>query len=185
MDGLLGSFSIWWLPMMQRGHVVWPELMTNLRGLMYMIWTRWVIGCNEYPDFGFFHISLCHNVAPVAARAHERNELFDLRFALAVAMTALVSFHLYSYGHSAGNSSHHYAEPNLERPNPYPVRHRFFLAILIAWFLPLVPNMLLSAASLAWWALPLPFLFGVIAMRFGAARSGTLAGMNWLERLCL
>ena len=35
-NGLLGLFSLW-LPMMHRGHVVWPELMTNLRGLMYVI----------------------------------------------------------------------------------------------------------------------------------------------------
>ena len=33
-NGLLGLFSLW-LPMTQRGHVVWPELMTGLRGLMY------------------------------------------------------------------------------------------------------------------------------------------------------
>ena len=52
----------------------------------------------------------------------------------------------------------------LKETNPYPVRYRVFLVILIALFLPLVPNVLLSEAMLAWWALPLPVLFGAMAM---------------------
>ncbi|HEX9146017.1 MAG TPA: hypothetical protein VGA09_17230, partial [Candidatus Binatia bacterium] len=52
----------------------------------------------------------------------------------------------------------------LKEHNPYPVRHRVFLAILIVMFLPLVPNVLLSAAKLAWWALPLPVLFVVMVI---------------------
>ena len=52
----------------------------------------------------------------------------------------------------------------LKEPDPYPWRYRVFLALLIVWFLPLVPNVLLRAEILAWWALPLPILFGVLAM---------------------
>jgi hypothetical protein len=164
-NGLLGLFSLW-LPMMQRGHVVWPELMTNLRGLMYMILD--LGGLSGATNILTLALSLLAYVMALRLwprSADERNELFDLRFALAVVMTALVSFHLYSYdGTLLAIPLIIMLNQILKDPNPYPMRHRVFLAILIAWFVPLVPNLLLSAASLAWWALPLPFLFGVIAM---------------------
>ena len=164
-NGLLGLFSLW-LPMTQRGHVVWPELMTNLRGLMYMILDLGGLsGATNILTLAFSILVYVITLRLWPRSADERNELFDLRFALAVAMTALVSFHLYSYdGTLLAIPLIIMLNQILKDPNPYPVRHRVFLAILIAWFLPLVPNILLSAASLAWWALPLPFLFGVIAM---------------------
>ena len=164
-NGLLGLFSLW-LPMTQRGHVVWPELMTNLRGLMYMILDLGGLsGATNILTLAFSILVYVITLRLWPRSADERNELFDLRFALAVAMTALVSFHLYSYdGTLLAIPLIIMLNQILKDPNPYPVRHRIFLAILIAWFLPLVPNILLSAASLAWWALPLPFLFGVIAM---------------------
>ena len=164
-NGLLGLFSLW-LPMTQRGHVVWPELMTNLRGLMYMILDLGGLsGATNILTLGFSILVYVIALRLWPRSADERNELFDLRFALAVAMTALVSFHLYSYdGTLLAIPLIIMLNQILKDPNSYPVRHRIFLAILIAWFLPLVPNILLSAASLAWWALPLPFLFGVIAM---------------------
>jgi len=164
-NGLRGLFSLW-LPMVQRGHVVWPELMTNLRGLMYMILDLGGLsGATNILTLAFSILVYVIALRLWPRSADERNELFDLRFALAVAMTALVSFHLYSYdGTLLAIPLIIMLNQILKDPNPYPVRHRVFLAILIAWFLPLVPNILLSAASLAWWALPLPFLFGVIAM---------------------
>ena len=164
-NGLRGLFSLW-LPMVQRGHVVWPELMTNLRGLMYMILDLGGLsGATNILTLGFSILVYVIALRLWPRSADERNELFNLRFALAVAMTALVSFHLYSYdGTLLAIPLIIMLNQILKDPNPYPVRHRVFLAILIAWFLPLVPNILLSAASLAWWALPLPFLFGVIAM---------------------
>jgi Glycosyltransferase family 87 len=164
-NGLLGLFSLW-LPMTQRGHVVWPELMTNLRGLMYMILDLGGLsGATNILTLAFSILVYVIALRLWPRSADERNELFDLRFALAVAMTALVSFHLYSYdGTLLAIPLIIMLNQILKDPNSYAVRHRIFLAILIAWFLPLVPNILLSAASLAWWALPLPFLFGVIAM---------------------
>jgi hypothetical protein len=97
-----------------------------------------------------------------------------------VAMTALVSFHLYSYdGTLLAIPLIIMLNQILKDPNSYRVRHRIFVGILIAWFLPLVPNILLSAASLAWWALPLPFLFGVIAMEIWR-RSKWTAGRDEL-----
>jgi hypothetical protein len=164
-DGLIELFSLW-IPMTQRGHVVWPELMTNLRGLVYMIsslgaltvatnWVTLVLSILAY----FLTLSLWPR------NADQQNELFDLRFALAVVTTVLVSFHLYSYdGTLLVIPLVIMLNRVLKEPSPSPKRHRMFLILLIALFLPLVPNVLLSAAVLAWWALPLPFLYAVIAV---------------------
>ena len=164
-DGLMGLLSLW-LPMIQRGHVVWPELMTNLRGLVYMI--LHLGGITEATNVLTLGLSILTYVITLQVwprNAEEQNELFNLRFALAVVMTALVSFHLYSYdGTLLAIPLTIMLNQVLKENNPYPVRHRVFLALLIASFLPLVPNVLLSAWMLAWWALPLPILFGVMAM---------------------
>ncbi|HUC98741.1 MAG TPA: hypothetical protein VMR88_09675, partial [Candidatus Polarisedimenticolaceae bacterium] len=117
-------------------------------------------------------LTLVFSVATYAAmlqlwprNAEDTDELFDLRFAAAVVMTALVSFHCYSYDATLlvvplVIMLNHV----LKASGPYPLWHRIFLAILISWFVPLLPNVLLSAALLAWWALPLPILFAVIAI---------------------
>ena len=164
-DGLMGLLSLW-LPMIQRGHVVWPELMTNLRGLVYMI--LHLGGITEATNVLTLGLSILTYVMTLQLwprNAEEQNELFNLRFALAVVMTALVSFHLYSYdGTLLAIPLTIMLNQVLKENNPYPVRHLVFLTLLIASFLPLVPNVLLSAWMLAWWALPLPILFGVMAM---------------------
>ncbi|TMA91815.1 MAG: DUF2029 domain-containing protein [Deltaproteobacteria bacterium] len=164
-DGLIRLLSLW-LPMIQRGHVVWPELMTNLRGLVYMILQ--LGGITEATNVLTLGLSILTYVITLQVwprNAEEQNELFNLRFALAVVMTALVSFHLYSYdGTLLAIPLTIMLNQVLKEKNPYPVRHRVLLALLIAWFLPLVPNVLLSAWMLAWWALPLPILFGLMAM---------------------
>lgn len=164
-DGLMGLLSLW-LPMIQRGHVVWPELMTNLRGLVYT--TLHLGGLTEATNVLTLGLSILTYVLTLQLwprNAEEQNELFNLRFALAVVMTALVSFHLYSYdGTLLAIPLTIMLNQVLKEPSPYPVRHRLFLALLIAWFLPLVPNVLLRAWMLAWWALPLPILFGVLGM---------------------
>jgi hypothetical protein len=164
-DGLMGLLSLW-LPMIQRGHVVWPELMTNLRGLVYMILELGGLsGATNILTVGLSILTYIITLRLWPRSADEGNELFDLRFALAVVTTALVSFHLYSYdGTLLAIPLTIMLNQVLKAPNPYPVRHRVFLAVLIALFLPLVPNVLLSAAMLAWWALPLPVFFGVMAM---------------------
>lgn len=163
-DGMIGLLSLW-LPMIRRGHVVWPELMTNLRGLVYLILD--LGGLSRATNILTLGLSLLAYVITLhlwPRSADEWNELFDLRFALAVVMTALVSFHLYSYdGTLLAIPLTIMLNQVLKESNPYPMRHRVFLALLIIWFLPLVPNVLLSAAMLAWWALPLPILFGVMA----------------------
>jgi hypothetical protein len=165
LDGLMGLITLW-LPMINRGHVVWPELMMNLRGLIYMVLHP--AGLTEATNV----LTLGSSVATYAAMlqlwprsAEEKNELFDLRFAAAVVMTALVSFHSYSYdGTLLVIPLVIMLNQILKAPGPYPVRHRVFLALMIAWFVPLVPNVLLHAALLAWWALPLPIFFAVIAI---------------------
>ena len=161
----MGLLSLW-LPMIQRGHVVWPELMTNLRGLVYM--TLRLSGLTEATNvvtLGLSTLTYLITLQLWPRNAEEQNELFHLRFALAVLMTALVSFHLYSYdGTLLVIPLILMLNQVLKEPDPYPLRHLVFLALLIIWFLPLVPNVLLKAMMLAWWALPLPIVFGVVAM---------------------
>ena len=164
-DGLRGLVALW-LPMIHRGHVVWPELMMNLRGLIYLVLHS--AGLTEATNV----LTLGFSVATYAAMlqlwprgAEEKNELFDLRFAAAVVMTALVSFHSYSYdGTLLVIPLIIMLNQAMKAPQPYSARHRIFFAILIVWFVPLLPNVLLSAALLAGWALPLPILFAVIAI---------------------
>lgn len=164
-DGLMGLFSLW-LPMIQRGHVVWPELMTNLRGLVYM--TLRLSGLTEATNVVTLGLSTLMYLITLQLwprNAEEQNELFHLRFALAVLMTALVSFHLYSYdGTLLVIPLILMLNQVLKEPDPHPLRHLVFLALLVIWFIPLVPNVLLKAMMLAWWALPLPIVFGVVAM---------------------
>jgi glycosyl transferase family 87 len=164
-DGLMGLFSLW-LPMIQRGNVVWPELMTNLRGLVYMILD--LGGLSDATNILTLGLSVLLYIVTLRLwprSADERSELFDLRFALAVVMTALVSFHLYSYdGALLAISLIIMLSHVLNSPSPYPAWHVVFLVILIVLFVPLVPNVLLGTAMLAWWALPMPVLFCVMAM---------------------
>jgi Glycosyltransferase family 87 len=164
-DGLMGLFSLW-LPMIQRGNVVWPELMTNLRGLVYMILDLGGLsGATNILTLGLSIVAYVISLRLWPRSADERDELFDMRFALAIVMTVLVSFHLYSYdGALLAISLIIMLNRVLKEPRAYPARHRLFLAILIVLFLPLVPNVLLGMAMLAWWALPLPVLFAVMAM---------------------
>jgi Glycosyltransferase family 87 len=172
-DGLMGLFSLW-LPMIQRGNVVWPELMTNLRGLVYMtLDLGGLSGATNILTFGLSVLLYIVTLRLWPRSADERSELFDLRFALAVVMTALVSFHLYSYdGTLLVISLIIMLNHVLNRPRPYPARHVVFLVILIVLFFPLVPNVLLGTAMLAWWALPLPVLFCVMTMEIRRHSAG-------------
>jgi hypothetical protein len=172
-DGLMGLVTLW-LPMIDRGHVVWPELMANLRGLIYMVLHP--AGLTEATNVLTLVFSVATYVTALqlwSLNAEEKDELFDLRFAAAVVMTALVSFHSYSYdGTLLVIPLVIMLNHILKAPGPYPVRHRIFLALMIAWFVPLVPNVLLRAALLAWWALPLPILLAVIAIEIRRRSDG-------------
>jgi hypothetical protein len=173
-NGLMGLLSLW-LPMINRGHVVWPELMMNLRGLVYV--SLDLVGLSQATNVLTLVISLFVYVLTLRSwprDAVEESESFDLRFGLAVVATALISFHLYSYdGTMLTLPLMIMLNRIVKNPGPYLLRHRVFLAILIASFLPLVPNVLLSAAVLAWWALPLPVLFGVLAIEISRGSEST------------
>jgi hypothetical protein len=164
-DGILGLVSLW-LTMIHRGNVVWPELMTNLRGLSYIV--LHLGGLTAATNVLTLVLSILSYVITLRLwprNTQEQNELFDLRFGLAVVTTALVSFHLYSYDNMLLVIPLTFMlNQVLKEPGPYSMRHRVFLALLIAWFFPLLPNVLLSMEMLAWWALPLPILFGVMAL---------------------
>jgi hypothetical protein len=162
--GLLGLVSLW-LPMFKRGDVVWPELMLNLRGLVYI--TLDLAGLSKATNTLTLCLSIWVYILTLRAWRRgvdeEQQELLDLRFALAVVTTALVSFHLYSYdGTLAAIPLIIMLNQVLKEANRYQLSHRLFLAILSLMFLPLLPNILLNAAMLAWWALPLPAIFVVL-----------------------
>ena len=67
--GGLGGLLSLWMPMIQRGQVVWPELMTNLRGLVYM--TLHLGGLTDATNaltLGLSILTLCYHFAAVAAK---------------------------------------------------------------------------------------------------------------------
>jgi hypothetical protein len=163
-QGLTGLLALW-LPMIDRGNVSWPELMLNFRGLMHM--TLSLGGVTWATNLGTLILSVATFFLTLRLWPREPREfegLLDLRFALALVMTALVSFHLYSYDGTLLAIAlilayNHFAVAQTPSPKPRSI----FLLILIAMYLPFVPNILLSEAILAWWALPIPILFWVIA----------------------
>jgi hypothetical protein len=163
-QGLMGLLALW-LPMIDRGNVVWPELMLNLRGLAHMILSLAGMSAATnlvtlFLSMAVFWLTLRHWPKDIGAPDWP----FNLRFALAVVMTALVSFHLYSYdGTLLALPLILMLNHFLETRQPSTTTQRVFLTLLIAMFLPVVPNILLSEAILAWWALPIPVLFWVIA----------------------
>jgi hypothetical protein len=172
-NGLLGLLSLW-SPMIHRGHVVWPELMTNLRGLIYI--TLNLLNVSALTNALTLIASVLVYTVTIRLWSGEtrRSELFDLSFALAIVATALVSFHLYSYDATMliipliimVNQV-------LKDPETHPAKERILFTVLFVLFFPLLPNLLLMTGLLAWWALPLPVLFGIIAV---AVRRLSLAG---------
>ena len=163
-QGLTGLLALW-LPMIDRGNVVWPELMLNLRGLAHM--TLGLVGITSATNAVtlvlsavVYWLTLRHWPKDIP----EFDRLIELRFALAVVMTALVSFHLYSYdGTMLAIPLVLMFSHFMRARQPSPKAQSIFLLLLIVMFLPLIPNILLSEAVLAWWALPLPIVFWVIA----------------------
>lgn len=78
-------------------------------------------------------------------------------------MTTLFSFHLYSSNGALVAIPmilmlDHFVNARQSMPKP----QRIFLLVFIIMFLPLVPNILLSEALLAWWALSIPVKFWAI-----------------------
>jgi hypothetical protein len=177
-QGLTGLLALW-LPMTERGNVVWPELMLNLRGLLYVMLN--IVGMTSATNLLTLVISLLVFFVTLRCWRRDADEIadgFELQFALAVVMTALVSFHLYSYDGMLLAIPlvlmfNHVLKAQLRSPT-----QRLFLPLLIVMFLPLLPNALLGYAVLAWWALPVPLLFGIIAWEIGDQSKLTPAGVR-------
>jgi hypothetical protein len=162
-SGLRGLVDLW-LPMINRGNVVWPELMVNLRGLVFVTFD--LFGLPQQTNTVVLAVSLfLYIVALRSWPCHEKKteELLDLRFAFAIVITALISFHLYSYDSTILILPLAIMLNRvLKEADRYSINQRVFIAILIAWFVPLLPNLLLSAAIFAWWALPLAIFCAVL-----------------------
>jgi len=172
-DGLMGLVALW-LPMVERGHVVWPELMINLRGLAHMTLSLGgFAGATNLATAVLSIVVYCWVLRLWRRESDEKSACFDLQYALAVVATALVSFHLYSYDSLllfvplALTLNHVLAE----RRRKTTAGRRWFLVALIGLFFPLLPNALLGFAMLAWWALPLPLIFWCIASEIACMRA--------------
>jgi hypothetical protein len=161
-QGMAGLLAVW-LPMTERGNVVWPELMLNLRGLFYLLLD--VVHMTSLTNLLTLIFSVLVFILTLNCWRHGSGEMdddFDLKFALAVVMTALVSYHLYSYDGTMLAiplvlAFNHVLKARLQSTNELAL-----LPLLIVLYFPLLPNALLVYAVLAWWALPLLLLFGVI-----------------------
>lgn len=174
--GILDLVDLW-LPMANRGNVVWPELMINLRGLLHML-----LGL---VDAGAATNILTTVISPLLFVATLRRwqgadadhgDGLELRYALAVVMTALVSFHLYSYDSLLLALPLVLAFDHVLKTKLQSMAQRPMLIILILMFVPLLPNLLLGEAVLAWWGLPVPFLFWLLWHESGTVPKLTPAG---------
>ncbi len=153
-----------WLPMIDRGNVVWPELMINLRGIVHLLLSfSGFVSMTNTVTFVLSALLYCLTVYAWTRKSNEKDDRLDLRYALAVVTTVLVSFHLYSYDAML------LIIPLilvlnlvLNRRVGVAAADRLFMILVIGMFLPLLPNVLLSFARLAWWALPVPILYWLI-----------------------
>lgn len=171
-DGLMGLFSLW-LSMVDRGHIVWPERMTNLRGMVYVILN--LVGLSAATNSITVALSALAFIVTLRLwppTLDQEDPIFDLRFALGLIMTALVSFHCYPYDATfLSIPVIILLNQVLKEPQPSSLRHRVLWVLLIMLFFPFVPNLLLSASAIAWWAMPLIALFVVTAIEI-VRRSG-------------
>ena len=166
-----------WLPMIERGNVVWPELMINLRGIVHLLLSlSGFVGMTNVVTFVLSALLYCLTLRAWPRTFNEKDDGLDLRYALAVVTTVLVSFHLYSY------DSMLLIIPlilvlNLVLSHRMGVAaaRRLFMILVIGMFLPLLPNVLLSFARLAWWALPVPVLYWLIELEIAQRSKLVLA----------
>jgi hypothetical protein len=91
--------------------------------------------------------------------------LFDLRLSLGVVVTVLVSFHLYSYDASILLIPLilllHYVMSDSIRST---AARRIIPFVMIALYIPLLPNVLLSRFALAWGTVPILLLYVALAL---------------------
>lgn len=161
-QGMTGLLALW-LPMTERGNVVWPELMLNLRGLFYLLLD--VVHMTSLTNLLTLIFSVLVFVLTLNYWRRSTDEMeddFDLKFALAIVMTVLVSFHLYYYDGTILAIALVLVFNSVLKARLHSTSQLALLPLLIVLYFPLLPNVLLAYAALAWWALPLPLLFGVI-----------------------
>ena len=163
-QGVVGLFSI--VAGMDRPTtIVYPESMTNLRGLSFML-------------LSFLNAKTLTNIADVVAsfivygcclwlwksKTTEDSSLFDLRFSLAVVTTVLVSFHLYTHDVIILVIPLFltFSYILLDRARVTTGRYSFLL-VLILLYLPLVPYFLEVKGNFAWGVLPIILFYYVLA----------------------
>jgi hypothetical protein len=154
-----------WLSMSDRGHIIWPELMINLRGLFYIILDP--AGLATATNFLTLVASAALYLGSMALWREPATDgmLFDLRLSLGVVVTVLVSFHLYSYDASILLIPLilllHYVMSDSIRST---AARRIIPFVMIALYIPLLPNVLLSRFALAWGTVPILLLYVALAL---------------------
>jgi hypothetical protein len=181
MIGWRGAFELLsvWQSMTERGHFIWPELMTNLRGLLYVVLQGTTIAAATQ-----FATLLASALIYVCTLSLWRGPwavdgaLFDLRVALGLVTTVLISFHLYSYDASLLLLPLLLAfDRALSGAFQVALSQELFWIALIASYIPLLPNFLLRGFLLAWGAVPILLLYIVLVMEI-RSRAGVPSGTS-------
>jgi Glycosyltransferase family 87 len=157
--------------------IVYPESMTNLRGLSFML-------------LSLLNAKTLTNIANVVAsfivygcclwlwknKTTEDSSLFDLRFSLAVVTTVLVSFHLYTHDVIilVIPLLLTFSYILLDRARVTTGRYSFLL-VLILLYLPLVPYFLEVKGNFAWGVLPIFLFYFVLASEIYSVQTSELS----------
>jgi hypothetical protein len=181
-EGIVGLFSI--VATMDRPtSIVYPESMTNLRGLSFLLLS--VLDAKHLTNIANVVTSLIafgYCLWLWKNKTTEDSALFDLRFSLAIATTLLVSFHLYTHDVIILVIplllTFSYVLLGRARLT---TAHYGFLSALLLLNLPRVPYLLEVNGGFGWGALPIILLYIVLALEissFERVNSQRLASGN-------
>jgi hypothetical protein len=170
--GALGLFSIV-STMGGPRTIVYPESMTNLRGLSFLLeskeLTNIVTAAASLIVYGCC-LLLWKNKVKVDG------PVFDLRFSLAIATTVLVSYHLYPHDAIiltvALILTFSYVLKDRARTT---IARNGFLLVLILLYLPLVPYFLEVKGHFAWGVMPIILFYVVVAFEIYSLWMGELS----------
>jgi hypothetical protein len=175
-EGVVGLFSI--IAAMDRPtSIVYPEIMTNLRGLSFLLLS--LLNAKSLTNIANLVASLIIYGSCLwlwKNKTTEDSSLFDLKFSLAIVTTVLVSFHLYTHDviilviPLLLTSSY-----ILLGQARVPTARNGILLVLILMYLPRVPYLLEVKGSFAWGVLPIIFFYFVLASEIYSVETGEVS----------
>ena len=175
-QGVVGLFSI--VAAMDRPtSIVYPEIMTNLRGLSFLLLS--LANAKALTNIANVVVSLIVYGCCLwlwKNKTTEDSSLFDLRFSLAIVTTVLVSFHLYTHDVII------FVIPLLltfsyillGRSRVRSARNGILLVVILM-YLPLVPYLLEIRGNFAWGVLPIFFFYCVLASEIYSLKTGEVS----------